>query len=256
MRTRHASLAGMGGVRRHKRVLGWIAIVALLSNVLTARVACAVDGRSPGRRPSGPARHLHGRRRQDGARQRRLGQARSVRPLPGLRDGQAIRIRRCPRCHSHRLPTAACGQAGASAVALARRPCEPRRRPQPRSASLRLSNRRLCASRYFGAQVRFSAETTHASDIRRLRGLGRAASWPHPPLPIIPPASARRAAPAPSPPSRRPRSRKATARLRSSSRWSRSTPSATPSSRHLPASTSTPTASTPYWRRRSSTPTA
>ena len=30
------SLAGMGGVRRHKRVLGWIAIVALVSNVLTA----------------------------------------------------------------------------------------------------------------------------------------------------------------------------------------------------------------------------
>jgi hypothetical protein len=30
------SLAGMVGVRRHKRVLGWVAIIALVSNVLTA----------------------------------------------------------------------------------------------------------------------------------------------------------------------------------------------------------------------------
>jgi hypothetical protein len=41
------SLAGMVGVRRHKRVLGWVAIVALLSNVLTAGLLASSMAASP-----------------------------------------------------------------------------------------------------------------------------------------------------------------------------------------------------------------
>ena len=41
------SLAGMVGVRRHKRVLGWIAIVALVSNVLAAGLLAPSIAASP-----------------------------------------------------------------------------------------------------------------------------------------------------------------------------------------------------------------
>ena len=246
----------MFGARRHKRILGWIAIIALLSNVLASPslvpsmaaslvddvlgplVICTADGAqaAPGHGGSGghaPANH-------------------------------------CPACvtvaqfvlavaiilTAIAFLASAGGQADATAVALARRAPEPRWRPQPRSTFLCLNDSMYRARPVVRAQVRFSAETIHVSQICKLRGLGRA----HPRLTRLCPSSLRRRLDGWRRPYRHDLGQHAGAGPQRRCRRLRDGQDQPlqrrRSSRPLRASTSTPTASTPSWRRPSSMPTA